>query len=110
MQQAVARILLLVATLASSSIHARAAGNQSAPELVAQIRPAVVSISSIRTPAPSAGTTVAGTSTANGAAELSGGTRSPRGTHVRGSGFIIDPSGVIVTNRHVIEGTTQILV
>src|SRR4029077_11579924 len=33
-----------------------------------------------------------------------------RGRRFLGSGFIIDPSGVIVTNKHVIDGATDILV
>ena len=50
------------------------------------------------------GTAVAGTT---GPAEHS---EAPRGRRFLGSGFIIDPSGIIVTNRHVIEGATDILV
>ncbi len=34
----------------------------------------------------------------------------PRGTQSLGSGFIIDPSGLIVTNHHVIAGATRISV
>src|SRR5262249_54849417 len=35
----------------------------------------------------------------------------PRGpTHALGSGFIIDPSGYIVTNNHVVDGATKIMV
>jgi serine protease Do len=34
----------------------------------------------------------------------------PRSTEAEGSGFVIDPSGLIVTNRHVIEDATDITV
>src|SRR5690349_13405738 len=34
----------------------------------------------------------------------------PRRVRAYGSGFIIDPSGIIVTNRHVIDGATSIQV
>jgi S1-C subfamily serine protease len=34
----------------------------------------------------------------------------PRRVKVYGSGFVIDPSGIIVTNRHVIDGAIRIAV
>ena len=34
----------------------------------------------------------------------------PRRVKVYGSGFVIDPSGIIVTNRHVIDGALNIKV
>src|SRR5690349_16454976 len=34
----------------------------------------------------------------------------PRRVKVYGSGFVIDPSGIIVTNRHVIDGALSIKV
>ncbi len=111
MQWSTARMFLLAAALASGSPQARADNSPSAPELIARILPAVVSISSLRraaSPVPS--TTAKGTAPENGAAERSTGSRLPRGTRVLGSGFIIDPGGIIVTNRHVIEGTTDVLV
>jgi serine protease Do len=55
-------------------------------------------------------TSASGTSAANGAAERPTEPRPPRRSRVLGSGFIIDPSGIIITNRHVIEGMTDILV
>src|SRR5437588_3214365 len=36
--------------------------------------------------------------------------RQPRPTHGVGSGFIIDPKGYILTNNHVIEGATRIVI
>jgi hypothetical protein len=62
MQRSTARLFLLAVSLASLSLHARAAKGGSAPELVAQERSAVVSISGLRQPRPTATTAVAGTS------------------------------------------------
>jgi serine protease Do len=110
MQWPTARVFLLAAVLASGSLHARAADSPSAPELVARVLSAVVSISSLRTPSPVTGMTVTAAPPGNGAVERSARPRSSRGVRVLGSGFIIDPGGIIVINRHVIEGTTDILV
>jgi serine protease Do len=98
------RIILLFATVAIGSLHTSAADNPTDQELAARELPAVVSISILRAPSAVTGTVVAG---ATGPAEHS---EAPRGRRFLGSGFIIDPSGIIVTNRHVIEGATDILV
>jgi serine protease Do len=100
----VARLILLFAVAAIGSLHTWAADSPTDQELVARELPAVVSVSILRAPSAVAGTAVAGTT---GPAEHS---EAPRGRRFLGSGFIIDPSGVIVTNRHVIEGATDILV
>jgi serine protease Do len=113
-------MLLLAAALASVGLHAGATERSSTPELVARELSAVVNISSLRPSRAPTGMIVANTSSANaiatgtapgnGAPEPSNRPRLPRAARVLGSGFIIDPSGIIVTNRHVIEGTTDILV
>ena len=102
-----ARIWLLLAALASGSVTVRAADSPTDQELVARELPAVVSISIVRTPTQVGGTTAV---SAASAPQLPEASNAPRGRRFLGSGFIIDPSGVIVTNRHVIEGATNILV
>jgi serine protease Do len=102
-----ARIFLLLAAVMIGSAPTLAADGLSDQELVAREIPAVVSISIVRTTRPVTGATIANTT---GAAERSAEPSAPRGRRFLGSGFIIDPSGIIVTNRHVIEGATDILV
>ena len=102
-----ARVWLLLAVLASGSVDVRAADSPTDQELVARELPAVVSISIMRTPSQVGRTT---TVSATSAPEVPEASNAPRGRRFLGSGFIIDPSGVIVTNRHVIEGATDILV
>jgi serine protease Do len=91
-----------LAALTGSSAHLRADDNPTDRELVAQELPAVVSISIMRSPTPPVAAADASMTSASGGAA--------RGRRFLGSGFIIDPSGIIVTNRHVIEGATDILV
>jgi serine protease Do len=91
-------LAILLAVVAIGTRYASAADPPSDQELVARILPSVVSISILR----NAG--------AEAATASSGAVRAPRGRRFLGSGFIIDPIGVIVTNRHVIEGASDILV
>ena len=102
-----ARIFFLLTVVAIGGVQVHAADTPTDQELVARELPAVVSISIMRGPSPIVGTTAASTAAA---AQPSGGSTAPRGRRFLGSGFIIDPSGIIVTNRHVIEGATDILV
>jgi serine protease Do len=119
MQRSTAWLFLAAVTPAIVTLHARAAESGSAPELVSRELSAVVSISGLRHPPAGAAVAVAGTPATNAAGTSAsaintpeGADRSsePRASRVRGSGFLIDPSGIIVTNRHVVEGTTDIRV
>lgn len=105
-----APMLLLAAALASTGSHAGAADAPRAADLVARLLPAVVSITSLCRPSAVATMTVIGAPPLDGLAERLAGSGIPRGTRVFGSGFVIDPSGIIATNRHVVQGTTDILV
>ncbi len=131
MQGFPARSLLLAVLLTSLIFHAGAAEHAASgqefvvQEVVAQELSAVVSISGLRQPRPIESAAAASATTAKTAAgtispdggitngeSSQGAPRSParRASRVLGSGFIIDSSGIVVTNRHVVEGMTDILV
>jgi serine protease Do len=86
--------ILLVVALWTGRAEAGAPEVPTDQELVARELRTVVSISILRSPA-------AVTPTAAGV---------PRGRRFLGSGFILDPSGIILTNHHVIDGASDILV
>jgi serine protease Do len=108
-------IFLVSVVLAGGSVQASTAGTPTPQELVMRELPTVVSILALHAPSPGSGMTVAGLTGAamppgRVSAEPSGEPRAPHRTRILGSGFVIDPSGVIATNRHVIEGAKDILV
>ena len=94
--------LLLVVSLAFLAVGAampvRGAGLEAAAAAeakknwLAQVLPAVVSISTVKF------------------VDDKPGQVPPRRINGFGSGFIVDPNGVVVTNRHVIEGATEVRV
>jgi serine protease Do len=89
--------LAALAALLSTSF-ADEAPRQSAADLIASLQPAVVNISIVRhtkTVAP-AGNIATQDVTAE--------------TRVQSSGFFIDPNGIVLTNRHVIADTSEIIV
>jgi serine protease Do len=107
------RIILLLTALIGPCFNARASEPPTPAEIVARELPSVVNISVLRAPAPAIAPSVTGaaappavvTGNSNG-----GEPSAPRGARVLGCGFIIDRSGIIVTNRHVVEGAKDILV
>ncbi len=89
--------LLLMATAALPAGAVRAAdrlppGADAFADVLTRVLPAVVNLSVIKVEAMTP----------------SGGEMAARRLRFFGSGFIIDPSGIIVTNRHVIQGAVQI--
>ena len=109
--KATVRLLLLLAAL-TEGMAAGATETPTQQELVARELPAVVSIAILR--ARSLAATAAPANAAGAAMPSTSGPAdpppAPRGRRVLGSGFIVDPSGIIVTNRHVVEGATAIVV
>ncbi len=115
----VARLIAAVAAgviVASVSVPAMARGPESVADVAAPLLDAVVNISTTQT--------VGGTSSAVPGPKLpqgspfqqffdefngdNGGDNVPHRVQSLGSGFVIDPSGLIVTNNHVIEGADEI--
>ncbi len=85
-------VLLMVAVSGASAVRAAQPDVQSAMRRswVGPLLPAVVSISTVQF------------------VDDEPGRVPPRRVNGYGSGFIVDPSGVVVTNRHVVEGMTEI--
>ena len=108
-------ILLAIVAWLSIDPHARAANALTTEELAARELPTVVNIFSLRVAVPSAATSVAASQRPDaaggaGSAMPSAALAAPERSRLLGSGFIIDPAGLIVTNRHVIAGASDILV
>jgi serine protease Do len=86
--------VLLTASAAHASAPPRVDGTVSLPDVVAPLLPAVVSISVLHEPV--------GNSPETG--------QSTKPSTDLGSGFIIGPDGMIVTNRHVVAGGSRVTV
>lgn len=85
--------------------------SESLPDLVARLMPSVVNITTKRlVPAPtSVLNAVSNSAASNSAASNSDGTDGSTSNTAIGSGFVVDPEGLIVTNDHVIDGAYDIV-
>ncbi len=101
--QRLRRILAIVAIALACSVSVARAEDATASrtELIRNLLPTVVNIAVRKQEAP--------TPTATASASASVGNTGEVKAYV-GSGFIIDPSGMIVTNYHVVEGAFEITV
>jgi len=99
--RALALILPMVLPLLAAPIAYADTDPDSAAAMVARVAPAVVRVITVRPPAPEEvkpGTQIA-------KASVSG-----KNSMASGSGYIIDPSGYIGTNKHVIDGAISVFV
>ena len=113
------RLTALVAVgaiAALAAMPAEAQGPQSVADIAAPLLGAVVNISTTQTVGGASGA-VPGPELPKGSPfqqffdefnDGNGGDNLPRRVQSLGSGFVIDPSGLIVTNNHVIEGADEI--
>ena len=86
--------------LATPQIAKSETAGTSVAAVVAKVSPSVVGITVTRPPAPPA----------DGSDPAMVNAASERPTMAIGSGFIIDPSGFVATNKHVVAGATSIFV
>lgn len=105
-------LVALAATMLSLPAFAKAAPVSFA-DIAETLSPAVVNISTeqeIEGGKPPAFDLPEGTPFADRFREFLEEQQAPRRTSAQGSGFVIDPSGLVVTNNHVIDGADEITV
>ena len=98
--------VLAIATPGSGGMALAALPPDGLPDLVQRLLPSVVNITS-RTLVPVATSTLNAASTVSTTAAAAPDQRAKTAV---GSGFVIDPDGIIVTNNHVIEGAFNLSV
>ena len=98
--------ILAIALPCSANVARAALPPDGLPDLIQRLLPSVVNITS-RTLVPIATSSLSAASTVPTTAATSAGQRAKTAV---GSGFVIDPDGIIVTNNHVIEGAFDLFV
>src|ERR1700722_18502857 len=98
------RVLAIIVLVSPVSIASRdafaAAAENPVADVVAKVSPAVVRVVTVPPPTPRTGS----------ARETAADTTDSRGSTAIGSGFVIDPSGYIATNKHVVDGAVSVFV
>ncbi len=104
--------LALAASLAAAPAGAQRAGPESFSGLARELAPAVVNISTAQTISVAGGglPEFPPDSPLERFNEFFGGQGGSRIANSLGSGFVIDPSGIVVTNNHVVEGADEVMV
>jgi serine protease Do len=99
----VSLLLLVSVVLHVTCLHVTCAYAADEPiaDMVARVAPAVVTVITVRPPANKA---------EQSKAEVSNDVSTDRTSTATGSGYIIDPSGYIGTNKHVIDGAISVFV
>jgi serine protease Do len=99
---------LLISVAIAAPAAAQTATKKTIPDLVEQLLPGVVSIHATHTPGGNSGTPPSGSPFEEYFKRYFDRNPSQRRGNAMGSGFVIDQSGYIVTNHHVIASATRI--
>jgi serine protease Do len=104
-----AGLALVLALIASGPTWAEGESDSIAA-VVIKVSPAVVRIISVRPPAKEDQKVAGGPSTSGSSPASNSDPPTDQTSTAIGSGFIIDPSGYIATNKHVVDGATSVFV
>ncbi len=96
-------LAFMLAGIVAGPARAGSAATEDLADLVQRLLPSVVNISTIK---------IETTAAESNGMQASATTGTPVGKRRKslGTGFVIDPSGIILTNKHVIESATDILI